>query len=58
MEQAGLISLAIIRKIKYLGLLYFGDDLSKKQWSSRDWNSKVDSRLFLTYLAKDLVIIL
>ena len=58
MEQAGLISLAIIRKIKYLGLLYFGDDLSKKQWSSRDWNSKVDSRLFLTYLAKDLVKIL
>ena len=55
MEQAGLLALSHVRNINYVGILYFGDDLSGDNWSSREWDKRIQKREELTILAKELV---
>lgn len=54
MECASYLAVAQYKKVILGQLLYAGDDLSGKQWDSRDWKCKTDIRKFLLKLTIDL----
>lgn len=47
MECASYLAIAKYKNVALGQLLYAGDDLSGKQWESRNWKSKADIRKFL-----------
>lgn len=58
MEQAGNLAVAQCRGFSYAALIYGGDDVSQKEWNSRNWNSRDGIRYNLVMLCKELVEVL
>ena len=56
MEAAALMAVAQFRKVPFGQVLYAGDDLSGNQWDKRDWQSRLDVRENLFWLAVDAVL--
>lgn len=53
MEAAGMMAVAAFRDVVYGQVLYGGDDLTGAEWDSRNWQSQVDVRERLFWLAAD-----
>jgi uridine phosphorylase len=53
MEAAGTMAVAAFRDVVFGQVLYGGDDLTGAEWDSRDWQSQVDVRERLFWLAAD-----
>jgi uridine phosphorylase len=53
MEAAGLMAVAEFRNVVLGQVLYGGDDLSGGQWDNRGWQSRVEVRKNLFWLAAD-----
>lgn len=58
MEQAGCLAVSQFRGFAYGALIYGGDDVSREEWSSRNWRSRKGIRYDLVTLCKQLVGIL
>jgi uridine phosphorylase len=53
MEAAGMMAVAAFRDVVFGQVLYGGDDLTGVEWDSRNWQSQVDVRERLFWLAAD-----
>jgi uridine phosphorylase len=53
MEAAGMMAAAAFRDVVFGQVLYGGDDLTGVEWDSRNWQSQVDVRGRLFWLAAD-----
>jgi uridine phosphorylase len=51
MEAAALFAAAKFRGVKLAQILYAGDDVSGKEWDSRQWNKHADVREKLLWLS-------
>ena len=58
MEQAGMLAVAKFRNVKYGALIYGGDDLTKEEWDSRDWQKQTAVRERLATVCKNIVLTL
>ncbi|MCK9575087.1 MAG: nucleoside phosphorylase [Clostridia bacterium] len=56
MEQASMLAVAKFRGIEYGAIIYSGDDLSKDEWDSRNWNKQTAVRERLTNICKNIVL--
>jgi uridine phosphorylase len=56
MEAASMMAVAEYRGVVLNQIMYGGDDLTKENWDSRNWQNKKDMREFLFWLCADILI--
>ena len=55
MEFTALLAVAKFREVRYVAILYCGDDLSRDVWNGREWNQQVLLRKDLIMLCKEAI---